>query len=70
MIVITGATGNTGRIAVEGLLASGEKVRAMGRDAKKLEPLTQKGAEAFVGKAEDAAQMSKALEGATAVRCV
>jgi uncharacterized protein YbjT (DUF2867 family) len=66
MIVITGATGNTGRIAVEGLLARGEKVRAIGRDAKKLEPLTQKGAEAFVGKAEDAAQMSKALEGATA----
>jgi uncharacterized protein YbjT (DUF2867 family) len=67
MIVITGATGNTGRIAVEALLASGEKVRAIGRDSKKLESLTQKGAEAFVGIAEDAAQMSKAFEGATAV---
>src|ERR1700684_11809 len=67
MIVITGATGNTGKIAAEALLASGEKVRAIGRDAKKLEPLTQKGAEAFIGKAEDAAQMSKALEGAPAV---
>ncbi|MGA2899620.1 MAG: NmrA family NAD(P)-binding protein [Candidatus Acidiferrales bacterium] len=67
MIVITGATGNTGKPAVEALLASGEKVRVIGRDAKKLEPFTQKGAEAFVGKAEDAAQMSKAFEGATAV---
>jgi uncharacterized protein YbjT (DUF2867 family) len=67
MIVIAGATGNTGRVAVEALLASGAKVRAIGRAAKKLEPLTQKGAEAFVGNAEDAAQMSKAFEGATAV---
>ena len=67
MIVITGATGNTGKIAAEALLASGEKVRAIGRDSNKLASLTQKGAEAFVGKAEDAAQMSKAFEGATAV---
>jgi uncharacterized protein YbjT (DUF2867 family) len=64
MIAITGATGNTGRIAVEALLAGGEKVRAIGRDAKKLAPLAQKGAEAFVGKAEDPAQMSKAFESA------
>jgi len=67
MIVVTGATGNTGRPAVEALLASGEKVRVIGRDAKKLEPFTQKGAEAFVGHAEDAQQMSKAFLGATAV---
>src|ERR1700730_9124869 len=67
MIVVTGATGNTGRPAVEALLASGEKVRVIGRDAKKLEPFTQKGAEAFVGNAEDAQQMSKAFLGATAV---
>jgi uncharacterized protein YbjT (DUF2867 family) len=67
MIVVTGATGHTGRPAVEGLLANGEKVRVIGRDAKKLEAFTQKGAEAFVGKVENAAQMSKAFEGATAV---
>jgi uncharacterized protein YbjT (DUF2867 family) len=70
MIVVTGATGNTGRVAVEALLASGEKVRVIGRDAKKLERFAQKGAEAFVGKVEDAAQMSKAFEGATAVYLV
>ena len=67
MIVITGATGKTGRPTAEALLASGETVRVIGRDAKRLEPLVQKGAEAFVGNAEDAASMTKAFEGATAV---
>ncbi|MFZ0520701.1 MAG: NAD(P)H-binding protein [Candidatus Acidiferrales bacterium] len=67
MIVITGATGHTGRPAVEALLAKGEKVRAVGRDAKKLQPLVQKRAEAFVGNVEDPASMTKAFEGATAV---
>jgi uncharacterized protein YbjT (DUF2867 family) len=66
MIVITGATGNTGRPAAEALLAKGDKVRVIGRDAKKLEPLVQKGAEAFVGSVEDTAAMIKALEGAEA----
>ncbi|MGD0403250.1 MAG: NmrA family NAD(P)-binding protein [Candidatus Acidiferrales bacterium] len=67
MIVVTGATGHTGKIAAEALLASGEKVRVIGRDGKKLEAFTQRGAEAFVGAVEDAAQMSKAFEGATVV---
>ena len=34
MIVVTGATGRTGRRATEMLLAKGEKVRAVGRDRK------------------------------------
>jgi uncharacterized protein YbjT (DUF2867 family) len=67
VIVITGATGKTGRPTAEALLAGGEKVRVIGRDAKRLEPLVQKGAEAFVGNAQDAASMTKAFEGATAV---
>ena len=66
MIVITGTTGNTGRPAAEVLLAADAKVRAIGRDAKKLEPLAAKGAEAFVGNVEDADSMTRALEGATA----
>ena len=37
MIVVTGATGRTGRPATEALLAKGEKVRLVGRDAKKLD---------------------------------
>ena len=67
MIVITGATGKTGRPTVEGLLAKGEKVRVVGRDAKKLEGFVHRGAEAFAGFVEDAASMTKAFEGATAV---
>lgn len=67
MIVITGATGRTGKPAAEALLAKNEKVRVVGRDAKKLEPLVEKGAESFVGHVEDAAAMTKAFEGAEAV---
>jgi uncharacterized protein YbjT (DUF2867 family) len=70
MIVIVGATGHTGRPAAEALLAGGEKVRVIGRDPKRLEALTQKGAEAFVGNVEDVASMTKAFEGATAVYLV
>ena len=67
MIVITGATGHTGKPAAEALLAKGEKVRAIGRRAINLDPLTQKGAEPFFGNVEDAAMMTKAFEGASAV---
>jgi uncharacterized protein YbjT (DUF2867 family) len=70
MIVITGATGNTGKAAAEALLAKGEKVRVIGRDSKKLEPFVQKGAQVFVGDVEDAGAIVKALEGATAVYLV
>ena len=48
MYVITGATGNTGSIITEKLLAKGEKVRVVGRDAKRLERFANKGAEPFV----------------------
>ena len=70
MIVITGATGRTGHVAAETLLAKGEKVRAVGRDAKKLGPIAQKGAEAFVGNADDVASVTEAFEGAAAVYLV
>ncbi len=67
MIVITGATGNTGKPAAEALLAKGEKIRVIGRRAINLDPLTQKGAEPYFGNVEDATSMTKAFEGATAV---
>jgi uncharacterized protein YbjT (DUF2867 family) len=44
MIVVTGATGRTGRAATEALLAKGEKVRLVGRDAKKMTPFVKLGA--------------------------
>jgi uncharacterized protein YbjT (DUF2867 family) len=67
MIVVTGATGNTGKPAVEALLAANQKVRAIGRNADHLAPFAQKGAEPFVGQANDAAAMTKAFQGAEAV---
>jgi uncharacterized protein YbjT (DUF2867 family) len=66
MIVVTGATGNTGKRIAEALLAAGEKVRVVGRSADKLKPFADKGAEAFVGDVADAVAMARALEGATA----
>lgn len=66
MIVITGATGNTGSVAAERLLAAGEKVRVVGRNAAKLERFKQKGAEVFVGEVTDAEAMTRALTGADA----
>jgi len=70
MIAITGATGRTGRAAVEALLSKGEKIRAIGRNAKKLEELAAKGAEAFVADVKDPVAMTRAIEGASAVYLV
>jgi len=67
MFVITGATGKTGGVTAEKLLAKGEKVRVVGRDAKRLERFTQKGAEAFVADLTDAGAVEKAFSGAKAV---
>jgi uncharacterized protein YbjT (DUF2867 family) len=67
MYVITGATGNTGSVITEKLLAKGEKVRVIGRDAKRLERFTQKGAEAFVADETDRNAFTKAFSGAKAV---
>jgi uncharacterized protein YbjT (DUF2867 family) len=67
MYVITGASGNTGSVTAEKLLAQGQKVRVVGRDAKRLERFKQKGAEAFVADVTDAAALEKAFSGANAV---
>ena len=63
MYVITGATGNTGRVIAETLLAKGKKVRAIGRNAERLQPLAKKGAEAFVGSVTDGSAMLIAFHG-------
>ena len=70
MIVVTGATGRTGRQVTEELLARGEKVRVVGRDMKKLAPLVQLGAEPFVGNVEDVESMTRGFDGASAVYLV
>jgi uncharacterized protein YbjT (DUF2867 family) len=63
---VTGATGHTGSIVADALLAAGKKVRVIGRDAKRLERFTHKGAEAFVADATDAAAITNAFSGAEA----
>jgi len=70
MIVVTGASGRTGRRVTEVLLARGEKVRAVGRDARKLAPLVGLGAEPFVGTVEDVSFLTSAFAGATGVYLV
>jgi len=67
VIVVTGATGNTGSVVAEKLLAAGEKVRVIGRSAEKLQPFVAKGGEAFAGDVTDTAAMTRAFTGATAV---
>ncbi len=67
MYAITGATGNTGQVIVEKLLAAGQQVRAIGRSKEHLEPLVQKGAEAFVGDVNDPDTLTRAFSGARAV---
>ena len=67
MYVITGATGNTGSVIAQALLARGEKVRVIGRSHEKLQRFVQSGAEALSGDVYDAAAMTRAFTGAAAV---
>lgn len=66
MYVVIGATGHTGSVVAEKLLAKREKVRVVGRDERRLERFKQRGAEAFVGDVTDASAMAKAFSGADA----
>jgi uncharacterized protein YbjT (DUF2867 family) len=67
MYAIVGASGNTGSVVAANLLAHGEKVRAIGRDPRRLEGLVQKGAVACVADVSDAAALGRAFTGAKAV---
>ncbi|MGC1187020.1 MAG: NmrA family NAD(P)-binding protein [Candidatus Acidiferrales bacterium] len=67
MIVITGATSQTGHNAAEILLSRGQKVRVLGRSAAKLAPLAAKGAEPLAFEIHDEAALTKAFTGADAV---
>ena len=67
MYVVTGATGNTGRIVAERLLENGQKVRVIGRSAERLQSLTKRGAEPFVADMSSPSALSEAFNGARAV---
>jgi uncharacterized protein YbjT (DUF2867 family) len=67
MYVITGASGNSGHVVADRLLAAGKKVRAIGRSAERLQRLTAQGAEPCICDVSDRAALTKAFEGAEGV---
>jgi len=66
MYVVTGASGHTGRVVAERLLAKQKRVRLIGRSAGRLEPLTHQGAEGFLSDLTEGRSLADALSGAEA----
>jgi len=67
MYTILGATGNTGSVVAETLLANGKKVRVIGRNKERLARFVARGAEAFEADVTDPNALSKAFAGASAI---
>ena len=61
MYVVLGASGNTGHIVANNLLARQQKVRVVGRNAAHLQPHAAQGAEIFIGDVTDASALTKAF---------
>lgn len=66
MFVVLGASGHTGEVVATSLLARGQKVRVVGRNAEHLKSLGQLGAEVLTADATDAATLTNAFKGAEA----
>lgn len=67
MYVVTGATGNTGRVVANRLIDQGKKVRVIGRSAERLQSFVARGAEALVADISDQGALTKAFTGAEGV---
>jgi uncharacterized protein YbjT (DUF2867 family) len=67
MYVITGITGKVGGAVAEALLAAGQPVRAVVRDAAKGAAWAAKGCEVAVATLQDVPALTRAFSGATAV---
>jgi len=67
MYAITGATGNIGSKVADILLARGEKVRLISRDAARLQQYMERGAEPAVGDLQDVEFLTGVFNGARAV---
>jgi uncharacterized protein YbjT (DUF2867 family) len=67
MYTITGITGKVGGALAQTLLASGQRVRGVVRDARKGEAWAARGCEIVLAGMEDASALAKAFSGATAV---
>lgn len=70
MYAVVGATGNTGRVVAEELLAGGHAVRVIGRSEEKLAGFVEKGAEEAVGDVSDAEFVAAACDGVGGVYCM
>lgn len=66
MYTILGATGHIGSVITRALLQKGEKVRVAGRNAARLKPLVDLGAEAVVADQADPEALTRLLTGARA----
>jgi uncharacterized protein YbjT (DUF2867 family) len=64
MYVVAGVTGHTGAATAAALLARGEKVRVLVRDAAKGEPWRARGCEVAIADLADPPALARALEGA------
>lgn len=64
MFAIAGVTGHVGSVVASSLLAKGEKVRVIVRDAGKGEAWAAKGAEVALASLDDAAALTAAFRGA------
>ncbi len=64
MYVVLGASGHTGHVVAKTLLARGEKVRVVGRDAERFRSLTTQGAEFAIADVTDSSSLTQAFRGA------
>jgi uncharacterized protein YbjT (DUF2867 family) len=64
MHVVLGASGNTGHVVAQNLLARKQKVRVVGRNAAHLQAHAAQGAEVFIADVTDAAALTKAFQNA------
>src|SRR6185436_3430438 len=64
MFVVSGVTGNTGRVVAEALLEQGQPIRVLVRDAAKAAAWKERGAEVAVASLEDPGALGRALSAA------
>ncbi|NUP13352.1 MAG: NmrA family NAD(P)-binding protein [Polyangiaceae bacterium] len=64
MYVVAGATGNTGSVVLEKLVAAKKQVRVLVRDEKKAVALRARGAEVVAASVDDPAALAAAIRGA------
>jgi uncharacterized protein YbjT (DUF2867 family) len=67
IVTVMGATGKTGHAVTETLLAAGVQVRAVGRSAENLAPLTKAGAQPTLADATRSGDLATAFRGADAI---